>query len=511
MPGTRSGAAPAALVTLAAGSDSRGEPGASRRSKHPGLPGRKAGHRRRQGSILAPVPRSGQAELRLLARVGIVDPGSLEDYQRHGGYRALPRTLAIGREAAIAEIPAAGLLGRGGAGFPTGRKWTLVRLPPARPTTSSATPTRASPAPSRTGSSWREIPHSAVVEAMPSRPSPIGADARRPLRSRGVSEAEALVSRAIAAARAAGLWCATSWAPAWSSTSSCGEAPAPTSAARRRPSSPRSKVTAASPATSRPIPFSRALRQADRGQQRRDARQRAAHPGRGGRGGGLPRHRHGRVERPQAVLPVRARGATGRLRGALRDHACASSSTRPAACPATAPSGPCCSAVWPARSSGRRRSRRRSPSRARVPSAPPWARASSWSSTRRSTCSARCAASPPSSVTSRAASACPAGSAPSARWRSSTASATSRTGLAHPRGPRRAHHRPRPGHARRVDLRPRPDRLGGHRVRPAAARDGGPVTESARGLGPAGDPRQHGIRGPCTTRRRRARASRAAR
>jgi NADH-quinone oxidoreductase subunit F len=52
----------------------------------------------------------------------------LEDYVKRGGYAALRKILSekITPEAVIAEIKASGLRGRGGAGFPTGLKWSFM-------------------------------------------------------------------------------------------------------------------------------------------------------------------------------------------------------------------------------------------------------------------------------------------------------------------------------------------------------------------------------------------------
>ena len=68
------------------------------------------------------VPQAGGPDLRLLARVGVADPSSLESYRANGGYRALANALAIGPEAVIEAVAASKLVGRGGAAFPTGRK-----------------------------------------------------------------------------------------------------------------------------------------------------------------------------------------------------------------------------------------------------------------------------------------------------------------------------------------------------------------------------------------------------
>lgn len=79
------------------------------------------------------LPQAGDPGLRLLARVGVVDPSSLEDYRAHGGYQALEASLSMGGDQVIGEITASGLSGRGGAAFPTGVKWRGVADQEGRP------------------------------------------------------------------------------------------------------------------------------------------------------------------------------------------------------------------------------------------------------------------------------------------------------------------------------------------------------------------------------------------
>jgi len=75
------------------------------------------------GFPLAPQARPGGDIHLLAANCGNGHPTSLEDYISAGGYRALKKALGMRPEAIIAEIKAAGLVGRGGAAFPTGIKW----------------------------------------------------------------------------------------------------------------------------------------------------------------------------------------------------------------------------------------------------------------------------------------------------------------------------------------------------------------------------------------------------
>ncbi|MBN1421225.1 MAG: NADH-quinone oxidoreductase subunit F, partial [Planctomycetes bacterium] len=57
-----------------------------------------------------------------------IDPGSIEDYIAIDGYAALAKVLAgIAPERVIDEVERSGLRGRGGGGYPTGRKWRTCR------------------------------------------------------------------------------------------------------------------------------------------------------------------------------------------------------------------------------------------------------------------------------------------------------------------------------------------------------------------------------------------------
>ncbi len=64
----------------------------------------------------------------LLSQNRLVDPRSIEDYVAIGGYSALAKVLAeLDGDEVIAEIEASRLRGRGGGGYPTGRKWRQCR------------------------------------------------------------------------------------------------------------------------------------------------------------------------------------------------------------------------------------------------------------------------------------------------------------------------------------------------------------------------------------------------
>ena len=62
----------------------------------------------------------------LMRRKGKIDPESLEDFEAHGGFKGLRKALSSGPAKVIEEVSESGLRGRGGAGFPTGKKWSFI-------------------------------------------------------------------------------------------------------------------------------------------------------------------------------------------------------------------------------------------------------------------------------------------------------------------------------------------------------------------------------------------------
>ncbi|MGB9464978.1 MAG: NADH-ubiquinone oxidoreductase-F iron-sulfur binding region domain-containing protein [Candidatus Acidiferrum sp.] len=74
------------------------------------------------------VPQLDHSQIRLLRRIGKTNPSSLEDYRRLGGYQALSRAIEMGPEKIVREVIDSRLLGRGGAAFPTGKKWEALLL-----------------------------------------------------------------------------------------------------------------------------------------------------------------------------------------------------------------------------------------------------------------------------------------------------------------------------------------------------------------------------------------------
>ena len=87
----------------------------------------------RTAKIRELVPQVGQSGLRLLARVGQIDPTSLDDFRAYGGFRALALAIEQGPRRVIEEVITGEVLGRGGAAFPAGKKWAAAAASTGRP------------------------------------------------------------------------------------------------------------------------------------------------------------------------------------------------------------------------------------------------------------------------------------------------------------------------------------------------------------------------------------------
>jgi NADH:ubiquinone oxidoreductase subunit F (NADH-binding)/(2Fe-2S) ferredoxin len=98
---------------------------------------------------MSDIPFFGKQQLIALANRGLIDPENIDEYIALGGYQALTKALTeMTPEQVIEEIKASGLRGRGGAGFPTGKKWEFCRNASSAETDSSAIPGGAGTSPS---------------------------------------------------------------------------------------------------------------------------------------------------------------------------------------------------------------------------------------------------------------------------------------------------------------------------------------------------------------------------
>jgi len=79
------------------------------------------------------IPYFAKQERLTFARCGVTDPLSLEDYATHGGLAGLRKALTLSSETIVETVAQSGLRGRGGAGFPTGMKWSFVPQDTGKP------------------------------------------------------------------------------------------------------------------------------------------------------------------------------------------------------------------------------------------------------------------------------------------------------------------------------------------------------------------------------------------
>lgn len=84
-----------------------------------------APHRLGHG-VTSEIPWLKQQERLTFARVGLIDPLSLSEYEANGGLAGLRKAVSMQPEQIVAAVTESGLRGRGGAAFPAGIKWQTV-------------------------------------------------------------------------------------------------------------------------------------------------------------------------------------------------------------------------------------------------------------------------------------------------------------------------------------------------------------------------------------------------
>jgi hypothetical protein len=206
------------------------------------------------------MPYLARQERLTFARVGIIDPLSLRDYEAHGGWQGLRAAAAMAPEAIVQQVLDSGLRGRGGAAFPAGIKWKTVAAAEVREqgrrNTLPAMPTKAIRARSPTAADGGRpvLPDRGHGDRWSGR----GCDAGLYLCAQRISACDCGAERGDCVPVPRAGWAAMWPAAARRSICRCARARAAMSAAKRPPCWRASKASAALCAPSRRCPRSKA-------------------------------------------------------------------------------------------------------------------------------------------------------------------------------------------------------------------------------------------------------------
>ena len=140
----------------------------------------------------------------LTSNCGQGHPTSLNDYQARGGYAGLKKALAMTPDAVLAEVKAAGLVGRGGAAFPTGMKWEGAAAAPGQPKYIVCNADESEPGTFKDRILMEEDPHR-VIEGMIVAAYAVGASQGYIYVRGEYPSAFQIISDAVADARQAGI------------------------------------------------------------------------------------------------------------------------------------------------------------------------------------------------------------------------------------------------------------------------------------------------------------------
>jgi NADH-quinone oxidoreductase subunit F len=122
------------------------------------------------------IPFYNRQQLHVLRHVGFIDPENLQEYKRCGGYGAARKAFTkMTPEEVVQEITKSGLRGRGGGGFPTGRKWEAARVQSGPKKYVICNADEGDPGAFMNGSVMEGNPHS-VIEGLMIAAHAIGAD-----------------------------------------------------------------------------------------------------------------------------------------------------------------------------------------------------------------------------------------------------------------------------------------------------------------------------------------------